>query len=569
MEYTALYRQWRPQTFNEVVGQDHIVRILKNQIDSNRVSHAYLFCGSRGTGKTSTAKIFARAINCQKPVEGSPCGQCDVCKNLSLENNMDILEIDAASNNKVEEMRELLDKVKYPPAVGRYKVYIIDEAHMLSIGAFNALLKTLEEPPEHVVFILATTEPHKVPATIMSRCQRYDFKRISLKVMVDRLRRIGQEMNAKIEPEALETIARWAEGGMRDAISLLDQCMGFSNGVITNEVVLAILGTADQEFIFSFMENIMKGQISSLLKQVDVLVEDGRDIPVFVRDLIYHLRNLLLTKVCDEPEELLDVSESTLERYQEQAQYANESRLIRAIEILSTLEAELKWNSQPRIMLEMALVKMTRPEQEDSFEALVDRISVLEDKLSKGVVVSPLSDQPSLIQNSQENKEKEDKSERNLDNNDNEDKEIKGFKQKTGEEKADKLQKKAIAEEKELQQVWSDILKTIKKERVAIYSLLRNAMLREAGNGLVFLVFPSQEGFYAAAIEREDNRKYIQDLIMRFTGKEVRVSCKTEDDIAEMSHESPQDIDKDAEEAVVQRAIDLFGEEFVEVVEDK
>lgn len=582
VEYTALYRQWRPHTFDEVVGQDHIIRILRNQIINDRISHAYLFCGSRGTGKTSTAKIFARAINCESPMDGSPCGKCDACIELSSENNMDILEIDAASNNRVEEMRELLDKVKYPPAIGRYKVYIIDEAHMLTIGAFNALLKTLEEPPGHVVFILATTEPHKIPATILSRCQRYDFKRISIRVIMDRLKKIGQDMKVDIEPEALETIARWAEGGMRDAISLLDQCMAFSDGVVTNDDVLAILGTADQTFIFQFVENIMKGQLSSLLKQVDLLIEDSRDISIFVRDLIYHLRNLLLVKVCDEPEKLLDLSESTIARYQNQAQYASEPRLIRAIEILSALESELKWNSQPRIMLEMALVKITRPEQEDSFEALLDRISVLEEKLAKGVVVSSAQSQSPQQHSQEDNKaieefsdvdglakrEQEKQDGKSVDKTDS--KEVKQGGQGEAEE-LEQSQEELTAEQKDISKLWPDILKTIKKDRIAIYSLLRNTRIEDTGKGLVYLVFPPEEEFYAAAIERENNRKYIEELIMEFADREVRLSCRTEDDTAtEIAEDISIQIDKekDTGEDIVKQAIDLFGEDFVEVVEE-
>ena len=582
VEYTALYRQWRPHTFDEVVGQDHIIRILRNQIINDRISHAYLFCGSRGTGKTSTAKIFARAINCESPMDGSPCGKCDACIELSSENNMDILEIDAASNNRVEEMRELLDKVKYPPAIGRYKVYIIDEAHMLTIGAFNALLKTLEEPPGHVVCIPATTGPHKIPATILPRCQRYDFKRISIRVIMDRLKKIGQDMKVDIEPEALETIARWAEGGMRDAISLLDQCMAFSDGVVTNDDVLAILGTADQTFIFQFVENIMKGQLSSLLKQVDLLIEDSRDISIFVRDLIYHLRNLLLVKVCDEPEKLLDLSESTIARYQNQAQYASEPRLIRAIEILSALESELKWNSQPRIMLEMALVKITRPEQEDSFEALLDRISVLEEKLAKGVVVSSAQSQSTQQHSQEDNKaieefsdvdglakqEQEKQDGKSVDKTDS--KEVK----QGGQGEAEELEQSQVdltAVQNDISKLWPDILKTIKKDRIAIYSLLRNTRIEDTGKGLVYLVFPPEEGFYAAAIERENNRKYIEELIMEFADREVRLSCRTEDDTAtEIAEDISIQIDKekDTGEDIVKQAIDLFGEDFVEVVEE-
>jgi DNA polymerase-3 subunit gamma/tau len=382
LKYTALYRHWRPKTFQEVVGQDPIIKTLKNQIKSERIAHAYLFCGSRGTGKTSTAKILAVAVNCLSPVDGDPCLECDVCKKLSSGNNMDVIEIDAASNNGVDEIRDLRDKVKFPPVVGRYKVYIIDEVHMLSMGAFNALLKTLEEPPDHVVFILATTEPHKLPATVLSRCQRYDFKRISINVMVQRLRSIAGEMGVDVEDSALQTIARWAEGGLRDALSLMDQCMGFCDKNITQQDVLSILGTADQQFVFQMVENILEGKRSNLLFQLDKLIEDGRDLSAFVRDIMQHLRGLLVTKICQDPAGLLDVTENTLEQYRKMASQTNEERLIRAVEALSALEGELRWSNQPRVLLELTLIKICRPEHENSLEALLDRIKTLEQHIA-------------------------------------------------------------------------------------------------------------------------------------------------------------------------------------------
>ena len=387
MEYTALYRQWRPEIFDDVIGQDAIVRILKNQIESNRIGHAYLFCGSRGTGKTSTAKVFAKAVNCLSPVNGNPCLSCDACQKLSLENNMDIIEIDAASNNGVDEIRDLRDKVKYPPVVGRYRVYIIDEVHMLSTGAFNALLKTLEEPPQHIIFILATTEPHRLPATILSRCQRYNFKRIPNKAIVERLKTVAHKSQVQTEEEALSTIARWAEGSMRDALSLMDQCIGFCGNYVTNDDVVAILGTADQEFIFKVAQNIIEGNSSELFHMVETLIEDGRDVPVFVRDLIQHLRNLLVVKVCKEPASLIDVGQDTMEAYIQQTQGTGRERLIRAIEILCALEADMKWSTQPRVLLEMALVRICRPEQEETLDALMDRMEKLEQQISEGMVI--------------------------------------------------------------------------------------------------------------------------------------------------------------------------------------
>jgi DNA polymerase-3 subunit gamma/tau len=289
---------------------------------------------------------------------------------------MDVIEIDAASHTGVENIREIRDKVKYPPSAGRYRVYIIDEVHMLSTSAFNAFLKTLEEPPEHIVFILATTEPHRLPSTILSRCQRHDFRRISLGVIMDRLRTIANSVGVEVDDQALETISRWSEGGMRDSISLLDQCMSFSGSSVTESDVLAILGTAGREFLFDVVDNIMMGNISALLIQVDNLMEEGRDIAAFLKDLIYHLRNLLITKICDDPTGLLDVSQSTLEQYRQQSSRMDQSRLIRSIEILSELDADIRWSTKPRIMLEMAMVKICRPQDGDSLEDLRDRVAV-------------------------------------------------------------------------------------------------------------------------------------------------------------------------------------------------
>ncbi len=322
------------------------------------------------------------------PTEYGPCGECEVCVNLSSDSNMDIMEIDAASNNGVDEIRDLRDKVRFPPTLGKYKVYIIDEVHMLSIGAFNALLKTLEEPPSHVVFILATTEPHKLPATILSRCQRFDFKRISQKVIVNRMQVICDNMNIRIESEGLHTIARWAEGGMRDALSLLDQIISFSGTDITNDDILSILGTADQNFLFQATDDILTGNLQGMLQKISKLLDEGKALNIFTRDLLQHIRNVLIVKACEQPEDLLDVAESTLEQLKVQAKKAGEARLIRAIEILSPLETEMRYSSQSRIILELAAVKLCRPDQEVSLEALQDRIEILEKQLKNGIVSS-------------------------------------------------------------------------------------------------------------------------------------------------------------------------------------
>ena len=566
--YTALYRQWRPDTFEDVVGQDTIVRTLKNQLHSGRIAHAYLFCGSRGTGKTSTAKIFSRAINCMTPVENGPCGTCDACINLASGNNMDIMEIDAASNNGVDEIRDLRDKVRFPPTVGKYKVYIIDEVHMLSMGAFNALLKTLEEPPEHVVFILATTEPHKLPATILSRCQRYDFKRIPIVVIVDRMKTICEKMNITVEEAGLYTIARWAEGGMRDALSLLDQSIGFCGDKISNKDILSVLGTADQGFIFHTVDDILLSNAQQLLNSIGLLMDDGKDLNVFLRDILHHLRNLLVIKYCDDPAKLLDVEESTIVRLKAQAQNAGEARLIRSIETLSALEAKLKWSTQSRVLFELAVVKLCRPEQEDSMEALLDRIELLE-KQVKGGVIEKLS---SVVNKNDDLLNQPKFSARDMVNNKiiNDTNQVYEkvldekpiIKEKAATiEKVTPIEKAAPSTPRNPVEAWSDILKLIKKERLPIYTLLGEAKPRLEGNNILILMFPQEQGFFVAAIEKEGNRVFIEGLILRVAGQQFRVKCQLGNQIDKQAA-----IDDDY---VVRKAIEVFGEELVEVIEEK
>ena len=300
MSYTALYRKWRPVSFEDVKGQDPIVQTLKNQIISQRIGHAYLFCGTRGTGKTSIAKIYARAVNCEHPVDGSPCNQCPSCRAILAGSSMNVVEIDAASNNGVENIRDIREQVQYPPTEGRYRVYIIDEVHMLSIGAFNALLKTLEEPPEYVIFILATTEVHKIPITILSRCQRYDFKRISLETIADRLRELTQAEQIQVEDKALLYVAKAADGSLRDALSLLDQCVAFHYGkLLTYDNVLEVLGAVDTTVFSSLFRAIVSGDTRSCIYLLEDMIVQGRELGQFVNDFIWYMRNLLLIMTTD------------------------------------------------------------------------------------------------------------------------------------------------------------------------------------------------------------------------------------------------------------------------------
>ena len=334
MSYMALYRKFRPDEFEDVKGQDAIVKTLKNQIKSERIGHAYLFCGTRGTGKTTVAKIFAKAVNCEHPVDGSPCGECETCRAIAAGNSMNVIEIDAASNNGVDNIREIREEVSYRPTEGKYKVYIIDEVHMLSIGAFNALLKTLEEPPEYVIFILATTEAHKIPVTILSRCQRYDFKRITIETISARLRELIDKEKWDVEEKAVRYIARMADGSMRDALSLLDQCAAFYIGeTLTYDHVLEVLGAVDTEVFSRLLREILEYNVQKVIATVDELVMQGRELSQMAADFTWYLRNLLLVKSSDDMEDVLDVSTENLKRLKEEAQMVDADALIRYIRV--------------------------------------------------------------------------------------------------------------------------------------------------------------------------------------------------------------------------------------------
>lgn len=389
MSYQALYRKFRPAEFEDVKGQDHIVETLKNQIMADRVGHAYLFCGTRGTGKTTIAKIFAKAVNCENPVDGSPCGQCKSCRAIASGASMNVIEIDAASNNGVDNIREIVDEVSYSPAEGKYKVYIIDEVHMLSIGAFNALLKTLEEPPEYVIFILATTEVHKIPITILSRCQRYDFKRIGIDTISDRLSELMEKEQIQVEPKALRYIAKTADGSLRDALSLLDQCIAFHFGKeLTYDMVLDVLGAVDNEVFSRLLRHMIEQDVLGCISLLEEIVMQGRELTQFVSDYTWYLRNLLLVKSCDDVEDVLDVSSDHLKLLKEEADMTDQNTIMRFIRIFSELSGQIRYASAKRVMIEMTMIKACRPSMEKDQESLVERVRTLENKIEKGLVVA-------------------------------------------------------------------------------------------------------------------------------------------------------------------------------------
>lgn len=388
MSYVALYRKFRPDGFEDVKGQEHIVTTLRNQIEADRIGHAYLFCGTRGTGKTTVAKIFARAVNCEHPVDGSPCGECPTCKAIAAGVSMNVIEIDAASNNGVDNIREIVDEVAYSPTEGRYKVYIIDEVHMLSIGAFNALLKTLEEPPSYVIFILATTEAHKIPITILSRCQRYDFRRISIDTIAARLGDIMTKEQVAVEEKALRYVAKAADGSMRDALSLLDQCIAFHFGdELTYDKVLDVLGAVDTGVFSRLLRGVLDRNVADCIALLDEIVIQGRELTQFVTDFTWYLRNLLLVKTSDHIEDVIDMSTENLQLLQEEAQRIEVDGIIRYIRIFSELSGQLKYAAQKRVLTEVALIKLCRPQMEAKQDTVLERIRALEQRLENGEFV--------------------------------------------------------------------------------------------------------------------------------------------------------------------------------------
>ncbi len=535
MAYQALYRQWRPATFADMVGQEAIVKTLKNQVASGRIAHAYLFCGSRGTGKTSAAKIMARAVNCLSPKEGDPCGVCSVCQSLIEETSLDVSEIDAASNNGVDEIRDLRDKVKYPPQTGRYKVYIIDEVHMLTGAAFNALLKTLEEPPAHVVFILATTEPQKLPATVLSRCQRFDFGRIPAHQIAGRLREAVTRAGVQATDESLALIARAAEGGMRDALSILDMCMGYGEEV-TVELVRSVLGTADKPFLFTFAGTLAKGDVRQIMQLVDQLMRSGREPQVFARDMAYHLRALLLASSCGaEVESLLEITAEDAKRYMQQAAEFSQSRLLRLLDLFMRVETDIKWASSPRIALEAAAVKACLPAEEGTVEGLLERVAELERKIQNGVIAAP-SPVPQA--------EKQSVAEPKL----------------QPAPKAKEPEKKAPSGEMTPQRIWDQMLQGLKKTDVSLFSQLASCAFGGVKEDVYRAVVPKTNPFAIKFLNQDARKAAIATALTEVAGSPVRFEAVMADQ-ADPAQERK-------EKSLVQELIADFGRDKVQIEEE-
>ena len=521
MSYTALYRKFRPDTFADVKGQDHIVTTLKNQLKANRIGHAYLFTGTRGTGKTTVAKIFARTVNCENPSEDGPCGECKSCRAIAAGASMNVIEIDAASNNGVDNIREIVEEVSYSPAEGKYKVYIIDEVHMLSIGAFNALLKTLEEPPSYVIFILATTEVHKLPVTILSRCQRYDFKRISIETITDRMRQLTDAEQVQAQDKALRYIAKAADGSMRDALSLLDQCIAFHLGQeLTYDKVLDVLGAVDTEVFSRLLRSVLDRDVLGCIQLLEEIVMQGRELTQFVTDFTWYLRNLMLVQASDNLEDVIDMSTDNLKRLKEEAQAADMDRIVRYIRIFSELSGQIRYASQKRILVEIALIKLCRPQMEEDREAILDRIRQVEERVENGV--------PAAVALGE------------------------GTRSET---KAGTIQKpqlpKAVPEE--VQQIvarWPSVVGSAENP-MRIY--LKNAKLSLGGdNKLMVVVEDGMASDYF--LQHEENRKQLEALLSDFSGREIEVTWQTvksrqefEDNYVDLSQVVHMDIEIEEE----------------------
>ncbi len=490
MSYMALYRKFRPGGFEDVKGQDHISQTLQNQIKANRIGHAYLFCGTRGTGKTSVAKIFAKAVNCEHPIDGSPCGECAMCRAISEGRSMNVIEIDAASNNGVDNIREIREEVAYRPTEGRYKVYIIDEVHMLSIGAFNALLKTLEEPPEYVIFILATTESHKIPITILSRCQRYDFKRISIDTISARLLDLMGRENVEVEERAIRYIAKAADGSMRDALSLLDQCIAFYLGQkLTYDHVLEVLGAVDTEVFSRLLREILKRDVTTVLKIVDELVIQGRELGQLTTDFTWYLRNLLLAKSSDNMEDVLDVSTENLTQLKEEAQMIENDTLLRYIRIFSELSNQLKYATQKRVLLEVALIKLCKPAMETNPDSLLDRIRAVEQKLEQGI---PAQEQKVVYVNAE-----------------------------TAEKKSQPKPKLTAALPEEIQEVAKNFRKMSREASPMLATILKDAGLSVGERNQLLLVFDDE--LSVDIVKTEAHQAEITQIIENNIGKTVEI----------------------------------------------
>ena len=507
--HKALYRVYRPKNFSDVIGQEHIVRTLKNQIENNNVGHAYLFCGTRGTGKTSTAKIFSRAVNCTNLHNDEPCNECENCREILEDKNMDVVEIDAASNNSVDDIRELRENVKYSPAKAKYKVYIIDEVHMLSQGAFNALLKTLEEPPSYVIFILATTEPHKIPATILSRCQRFDFKRVTVKDISSRMRYICEKEGIEADEKALNLIAR----NSRDALSILDQCISFEGNKISYNDVIELLGSVNIEQLFDLAESIIKEDTRKSLQILNDFIIWGKDVRNLVNDLIDHFRNLMVCKISNDLDEIISLPEETIDLLKQQAETIDTNNLIRILNILSEAQDGMKISSNPRVLMEVTMMKIAQPMFDESKEALIKRIENLEQKIESGnIKVNHISTNQTVDNFNENNQQNNNTVEKQEDEN-IEYENLKG----------DDI--------KLVEKSWKKILQKMKEDKnQVIRALLQDVDSFNISEDTLYIIFTDNYSFAKSRLDSPATIQYVEKVIREVLNRSfsVKIALKSQ-----------------------------------------
>lgn len=534
MGYTALYREWRPRNFEDVVGQKHITVTLKNQILKDRIAHAYLFCGTRGTGKTSTAKIMAKALNCLDLKEGEPCNECDMCKKINSGLAIDVTELDAASNNGVDNIRDIIDDVQYPPQEARYKIYIMDEVHMLSAGAVNAFLKTLEEPPKNVVFILATTDPQKLPITILSRCQRFDFKRIKNEEIFSRLRKIVVQQGVYADDNSLKLIARISDGAMRDSLSILDQAISMGGGKVDYDNLVGMLGLVTNESLLKLTDCVIDKNVERSMKQIDDIVLSGKDCHSFIKDLVNHMRNLIIVKVSQNPEEILDMSKENIDLIQEQAQKIRVEEIMRDIRILQEAEEQSKWSKQSRIYLELAVIKMCKIEYDTSNEVLLTRINKLEEMLKQGKISVTTVENTAAKVIRETHKSVESKPQQII----------------------EEINPNSTLTIDSVRKAWKDILETFKARRLmVIYASLITGRPAVCSNGVIEIQYEEQFAFNKQRLEKEENRRIVEDIFSEVLKERLKIRYTVD---------AKEKIERSSEQLLKE----TFGEEVVEIIDE-
>jgi len=545
LAYTALYREWRPKNFEDVVGQEHITTTLKNQIQNDRIAHAYLFCGTRGTGKTSTAKVMAKALNCLNPVNGEPCNECEMCKKINEGLAIDVTELDAASNNGVDKIRDIIDDAKYPPQEARFKVYIMDEVHMLSMGAVNAFLKTLEEPPANVIFILATTDPQKLPITILSRCQRFDFKRISKSDISDRLRKIVGAQGVLADEKSLELISRVSDGAMRDALSILDQAIAMGDGSVNYDSVVGMLGLVTNEYLFNITSAIIERNIQKAMNIIEEVVYAGKDINLFIKDLTGHFRNLLMAKVTNNPEEVLDMSMENINLIKEQGSRIRVEEIMRDIRILQEAEGNAKISKQARLYLELATIKMCKIEYDTSSEVILARINRLEEVIKSGKIQVAQAQQGSNQDDEVSNVQKRVATQ-----------DVINKEQAVTETPVIEVNTNATTSIGDIQRAWHDILEALKARRaMVIYASLMTGRPVACNNGIVLIKYEEEYAFNKIRLEKPDNIKVINEVVSEVMRERLKVRFTVE---------TKEEAERNPEEVLLQ----ALGESALEIIDE-